>query len=408
MSIQIPNQFETPKTLYPVREMMREEELDELEARISRHLGETALGGFRRAVEAENHAYSDIEAGLKKAIIGQPKAIETTVNALSREYLKDFDSPIASMLFLGPTGVGKTEIGKELTRQLHPDEDIDKYMLRIDCSSFQHGHNVGSLVGAPPGYIGHDGDPKFASPVLDQPYNIVIFDEIEKADPALYRLMLQIMQEGEIALQNRDEPASFRNSIIIMTSNLGADKMMQMLEPKTTGFQPNLHEQQLPSEEELEGAANESIKKHFAPEFINRLDSTVVFQPLDDEDLGQILDLTIEKANKRYADLVQVQLELTDELKQEIITSCGDRRQFGARPIVRKYQKMVESMLSKYVGTRSIPKASRVRAELTKDGKVELLYKRDNSLKKQPRPGYEQARPAEAAPPVELVPVVGI
>lgn len=405
MSIQIPNQFEGPTTIYPVEELIREEEL-EPSVPLSQPLGKAALEGFTQAVESDKHAYAELEISLKQAIIGQPKAIDTAINALRREFLKDDDSPIASMLFLGPTGVGKTETGKELARQLHPGEDINDYMLRIDCSDFQQGHEVGSLVGAPPGYIGHGQKPRFASKSLREPYNVVIFDEIEKANESLYKIMLQIMEEGEVNLQN-GKKASFRNSIIVMTSNLGADKMMQMLEPSVSGFQPNSAQRQLPSEDKLESAAYESVKKHFAPEFINRLDSQVVFQPLDDESLGKVLDMKIQKDNQRYADKAQIKLQLMPDLHQKIIDSCDDRRQFGARPIIRKYQQMVESMLSQYAESHSIPKASQVIAALDEQGEVKLHYKRDNSLMKEVKADFVAARKPrhEVEPSAEIVPV---
>lgn len=388
------------------REVVVEHEPPLLSETLQKQLGVTALDSLMFAEPVETHPYSDIETGLKHAIIGQDEAIESIMQALNREKLRNPRRPLANLLFLGPTGVGKSETAKELARQLHGDESA---FLKIDCSSFSQGHEVMALVGAPPSYVGREQAPMLSPSIIEQEKSIVLFDEVEKGSQELWDLMLQIMDDGEVMLTGTGEKVSFKDSIIIMTSNLGATEMMSLLDPKRVGFNLSQESQVTASKDQIEGAAKGALRKHFRPEFINRFDRQVVFQPLDDNQLGTVLDRYVESANDRYLDS-GIQLVLSPALRNEIVTSNEDRRQFGARPILREYDHMIESMLAQQLGSGGIPEGSRVFALANKDispqhrpqsGSVHFYYQSDERLQEEvlrKRTSAEGREAAEAEP----------
>lgn len=330
---------------------------------LQRQLGRISLDGLTLANPVETHPYSELEAELKHSIIGQDEAIDGIMSALSREKFRNPNRPIANLLFLGPTGVGKSETAKKLADLLHDGDE--SAFLKIDCSMFALGHTIGALTGAPPAYVGREQPPILDRAIIEKEKSIVLFDEIEKGSQPLHDLMLQIMYDGELTLTGTGEKVSFRNSIIIMTTNLGANEMMGLLDPAKTGFQSQKTDKNTATKQQIDKAANGALKHHFRPEFINRIDQRVVFDPLTDVHLGQVLDNYVENANERYRDY-GVSLEISNDVKQKIITSSEERRQFGARPILRAYDRMIESILSKHVSTGVIPEGSDVVAVLAR------------------------------------------
>lgn len=349
--------------------------------RLAQQLGLVSLEGLRKAEDVEYNPFGDVENGLNRAIVGQPDAVLSIMTALNREKLRNPDRPIANLLFLGPTGVGKSETAKELARLLHDDDD-DAF-IKIDCSAYSHGHEITALTGAPPSYVGREQKPIFDPKIIEQDKSVILFDELEKGSGPLWDLMLQIMEDGEITLTGTGQKVSFRNSVIIMTSNLGANEMMGLLDTNTVGFassdvNPAVTKQQ------IEKAAKSALKRQFRPEFINRFDDMIVFSQLADDQLGDVLDNYVEKANERYQD-IGIDLTMTMELKRRIVESCEDRHQFNARPVLRKYEQLIESKLSTYVSSGSIPEGSRVYAFAsdspdTQPTDVEFYYQEDRGL----------------------------
>lgn len=313
------------------------------------------------AEHGELKPLSNIEAGLNEAIIGQPEAIESLISALHREKLRNPNRPIANLLFLGPTGVGKSETAKELANLLHED---GKGFLKIDCSSYSRGHEIATLVGAPPGYVGHEKKPLFDKEIIERDKSVILFDELEKGSQPLWDLMLQIMDDGEVTIQSTGETVSFKNSIIIMTSNLGASEIMNTLSDKKIGFQTTKGMEV--NKKSVDEAANKALKEQFRPEFINRFDKRVVFSPLDDEKLGKVLDRYVEDANERYQK-AGILLAMSPKLRNEIVASCDERSHFGARPILRRYDQLVESLLGEHLSSGGIPERSWVYAVSSKE-----------------------------------------
>lgn len=334
---------------------------------------------------------ADVEEGLKRAVIGQDASIESLITALSREDYRNPKRPMGVFMFLGPTGVGKSETAKSLSMLLHGNEDA---ILKIDCSNFSEDHRVSALIGAAPEYVGREQKPIFDKKKIEQPRSIILFDEIEKGAPKLFDLLLNVLEDGEITLLNGGQKVSFRNSIIIFTSNIGAPDMKRELNPTHLGF----HDKPKAgaTRQRLEQVANNALQKSaFRPEFLNRIDEKIVFEALTDEQLGQILDLNVANANEYYGKQ-GIQLTLLPELRDELVRSTPERFEYGARPILRKYEKLVEGLMAKIAGSGGIPRGSHVYAVLV-DGedqqnalsdRIKLYYRQDETL----APNYSAKR----------------
>jgi ATP-dependent Clp protease ATP-binding subunit ClpA len=351
-----------------------------------KQLGYTALEGLTLAVPVESHPLANIEQHLKHSIIGQDDAIDSIMSALNREKFRNPNRPYANLLFLGPTGVGKSETVKELAKQLHED---GSGFLKIDCSLYSHGHEVSALLGSPPGFVGREQPASLDPNIIEQEKSVILFDEIEKGSQPLWDLLLHIMDDGEISLLDRAEKVSFKNSIIIMTSNLGSHEMMGLLQPQKLGFRTTQTDEAPVSNQEINTVVNKALYLRFSPEFINRFDRKVVFKPLDDGQLSQVLDRYVEKANyDRYLGH-GVKLSLSPTLRDEMVTGNTQRRQLGVRPILRDYDHMIESKLATLMNTESIPLGSDVVAmsstelqhvEEARKGDVNFYYKNNPEL----------------------------
>ena len=278
-----------------------------------------------RLQEGEREKLVKMESRIGDRVIGQKEAIVAVSNAVrrARAGLQDEDRPIGSFLFLGPTGVGKTELSKALAEFLFDDEHS---MVRIDMSEYMEKHNVARLIGAPPGYVGYEEGGQLSEHVRRHPYSVVLFDEIEKAHPDIFNVLLQVLDDGRIT-DGQGRTVDFRNTVLIMTSNIGSQFIMDEDDP-----------------EKREEKVREALKAHFRPEFLNRVDETVIFDRLDREELTQIVGLQLERVAQRLAKQ-GIELSLSDEVK-EFIANQGYDPVYGARPLKRAVQRHLLDPLS--------------------------------------------------------------
>jgi ATP-dependent Clp protease ATP-binding subunit ClpC len=281
-----------------------------------------------------------VEEELHKRIISQEKAISALARAIrrSRAGLKSPNRPIGSFLFLGPTGVGKTEVARALANFLF---GSDKSLIRFDMSEYMEKHEVSKLIGSPPGYVGYEEGGQLTERVKRQPYSIVLLDEIEKAHPDLFNILLQVFEDGQLT-DGLGNQVDFKNSIIIMTSNIGARHMMKQ---KGLGFQTETKETEGNVGAKVEDLVKGEVKKTFNPEFLNRLDEVILFNPLTDADLMQIVELLVGQLNSNLAQR-SITISVTDEAKKWILEKTLTDRAYGARPLRRALQRYIEDPLS--------------------------------------------------------------
>lgn len=319
-----------------------------------------SLDGFSLAELGQERPLAYIEDGLNEEIIGQPAAIESLVTALYRENFRNPNRPIAVLMFLGPTGVGKSETAKVLSRLLQGD---DSALVAINCSEISENHRVSALLGASPEYVGREQEPLLDRKKIETPRSVVLFDEIEKGAPALRDLLLQICDEGEVTLLKDGKKVSFRNSFVIITSNIGATEMQKLLNPHQFGLQNGSKGQ--PDSRDVENTAIKTLLGSgvLRPELINRIDDKIVFNPLNDNELEQVLESYVNKTNSEYHKQ-GIHLSMSPELQRELVKSCDkgeeDRRVFGARPILHKYRKLVEGIAAKLIASGGIRPGSHI------------------------------------------------
>jgi len=309
-----------------LRDKVTEEEISRI---VSRHTGIPVS----RLLEGEREKLLRLSDILHERVIGQDEAVNKVSEAIirSRAGIADPNRPIGSFLFLGPTGVGKTELAKTLAAALFDDE---KNMIRIDMSEYMEKFSVSRLVGAPPGYVGYDEGGQLTEAVRRKPYSVILFDEVEKAHPDVFNILLQVLDDGRIT-DGQGRTVDFKNTIIILTSNLGSSAILE-------GINEN---------GEISSAAKDEVnallKKSFRPEFLNRLDEIVFYRPLTKEEIGGIVDLQLKALNKRLQEK-QLSLSVSDEAKNYIIR-CGYDPTYGARPLKRFIQHSVETMIARHI-----------------------------------------------------------
>ena len=286
-----------------------------------------------KLTESERNKTLHLDDELHKRVIGQDDAVEKVTEAIirSKAGIKDPSKPIGSFLFLGPTGVGKTELAKSLAANLF---DNEANMVRIDMSEYMEKYSVSRLVGAPPGYVGYDEGGQLTEAVRRKPYSVVLFDEIEKAHPDVFNILLQVLDDGRIT-DSQGRTVDFKNTILIMTSNLGSSYLLDGINEDGT-INP-----------EAAAKVENELKSHFRPEFINRLDEIIMFKPLTKENISGIIDILINNLNKRIADR-DLSISLTDSAKQ-FIADNGYDPVYGARPLKRYMQKNIETMVAKEI-----------------------------------------------------------
>ncbi len=283
-----------------------------------------------KMLEGEVHKLVNMEARLKERVIGQDEALTAVANAIrrSRAGLSDPKRPIGSFIFLGPTGVGKTETARALAEFLFDDEQA---MIRIDMSEYMEKHAVARLIGAPPGYVGYDEGGQLTEAVRRRPYSVVLFDEIEKAHPDVFNVLLQVLDDGRLT-DSKGRTVDFKNTVLIMTSNLGAHVLNSEALLTEAGF------------DRARDEVMDVLKAHFRPEFLNRVDDIVIFRPLGEEQLTHIIDLRLEDLKKLLADR-KITLELTDGARHQLMLTGYDRA-YGARPLKRALQRLIQDPLA--------------------------------------------------------------
>ncbi len=306
-----------------------------------------------KLTEGERTKILHLDDELHKRVIGQEDGVRKVTDAIirSKAGIKDPTKPIGSFLFLGPTGVGKTELAKALAASMFDDE---QNMVRIDMSEYMEKYSVSRLIGAPPGYVGYDEGGQLTEAVRRKPYSVVLFDEIEKAHPDVFNVLLQVLDDGRIT-DSQGRTVDFKNTILIMTSNIGSSYLLDGIEPDGSIRQ------------ESQDLVMNDLRAHFRPEFLNRLDEIIMFKPLTKENIGNIVDLMMADLNRRLADQ-EIRLELTDEAKSYIIDGGYDPV-YGARPLNRFLQKNVETLAARMILSGNVQTEDTIVIGL-KDGKL--------------------------------------
>ena len=294
-----------------------------------------------KLTENEAARLKKLEDVLKKRVIGQEEAVTAVSKAVRRGRvgLKDPKRPIGSFLFLGPTGVGKTEVSKAFAEAVFGKEDA---MIRVDMSEYMEKHSVSKLIGSPPGYVGHDDGGQLSEKVRRNTFSVILFDEIEKAHPDVFNILLQVLDEGHIT-DSQGRKVDFKNTIIIMTSNAGAQAI---IEPKRLGFGNKEDEKQ--DHQKMKDSVMEEVKRIFKPEFLNRIDEIIVFRALNKEDMGKIVTILVKELQKRCKEQLNLDLVVRDAAKNYIVEQAYDRK-YGARPLKRKIQDEIEDRLAEEI-----------------------------------------------------------
>jgi len=316
--------------------------------------------------EEESEKLLRLEDELKARVVGQEEAVEVVAKAVRRNRagLRDPKRPIGSFVFLGPTGVGKTELAKTLAQVLF---ESDESLIRIDMSEYMEKFSVSRLIGAPPGYVGYDEGGQLTEKIRRKPYSVILLDEIEKAHADVFNILLQVMEEGQLT-DNYGRRVDFRNTVLIMTSNVGADEMRS---GKSLGF---AHEGSESKFKTLKGKLLESLKKMFNPEFLNRLDDTIVFRPLDKQDMNAIVDILLGDFGKRL-EVLHIEVSFTDEAKSYLIEKGFDPA-LGARPLRRAIQRYLEDPLSELLLKHGLTGEAEIHVGLEKGNlKFDLVSK---------------------------------
>ncbi|WP_432630901.1 ATP-dependent chaperone ClpB [Brotaphodocola sp.] len=302
--------------------------------------------------ESERNKVLHLDEVLHKRVVGQDEAVEKVTEAIlrSKAGIKDPTKPIGSFLFLGPTGVGKTELAKALAESLFDDENN---MVRIDMSEYMEKHSVARLIGAPPGYVGYEEGGQLTEAVRRKPYSVVLFDEVEKAHPDVFNVLLQVLDDGRIT-DSTGKTVDFKNTILIMTSNIGSQYLLD-------GIDENGEIRQ-----DARNLVMNDLHAHFRPEFLNRLDETIMFKPLTKDNIGHIVDLMLADVNKRLADR-ELTIKLTDRAKV-YVTNNGYDPAYGARPLRRYLQKNVETLAARIILEGEISEGQTILIDTTEDG----------------------------------------
>jgi len=320
----------------------------------------------QKLAEKESERLLKLEKTLHKRVIGQEEAVTAVAKAMRRGRvgLKDPNRPIGSFLFLGPTGVGKTELSKALAEAMFGSEDA---MIRVDMSEYMEGHSVSKMIGSPPGYVGFEEGGQLSEKVRRNPYSVVLFDEIEKAHPDVFNVLLQVLDDGHIT-DSKGRKVSFKNTVLIMTSNAGAQRIV---DPKNLGFATEKSETK--DYEKMKSNVMEEVKRSFKPEFINRIDDIIVFHQLNNENMKEIVNLLASNLYKRCEDQLGIHLTITAALKEHLVSKYADNK-MGARPLKRAIQSVVEDALAEEILQKKVVPGDKVSAGF-KDGKVVFTVK---------------------------------
>jgi ATP-dependent Clp protease ATP-binding subunit ClpC len=319
-----------------------------------------------RMTESESHQLLHLEDILHQRVIGQHEAVQAVARAVrrSRVKLSSPDRPIASLIFSGPTGVGKTELTKALAVALFGDEEA---MIRLDMSEFMESYTVSKLIGSPPGFVGYDEGGQLTEAVRRKPYSVILLDEIEKAHPDIFNILLQVLDDGRLS-DSKGRTVSFKNTLIVMTSNIGS----RVIEKGGGGFGFEVADGDEPTARynNIRSLVQEEMKQYFRPELLNRLDEIIVFRHLNREEVQQIALLMMDGVNKRLQDR-QIQVKLTDAFQEKLIQAGYDQR-YGARPMRRAIARLVEDPLAEAILTRTLKEGQNAVLDVDADGQVKV------------------------------------
>jgi ATP-dependent Clp protease ATP-binding subunit ClpB len=315
---------ETKDELTMIKEEVSEEEIAEI---VSKWTGIP----IKRLVESERDKLLNLDKYLHQRVIGQDDAVKSVSDAIlrARAFLKDPNKPIGSFIFMGPTGVGKTELAKSVAEALF---DSEEHMVRIDMSEYQERHTVARLIGAPPGYIGYEEGGQLTEKIRRKAYSVILFDEIEKAHPEVFNILLQILDDGHLT-DAKGRTVSFKNTVIIMTSNIGSELLLEGMDSQGV------------IKDSVRDQVFEKLNRHFKPEFLNRIDDTILFKPLTKDELLKIIDIQIEALNQKLSD-EDIVVQFTEAAKHHILNEAYSP-QYGARPMKRFIQRHVETELGR-------------------------------------------------------------
>lgn len=322
----------------------------------------------KKITENDSQRLNNLEKVLHERVVGQDEAVSAVARAIRRGRvgLKDPKRPIGSFLFLGPTGVGKTELSKALAYSIFGSENA---LIRVDMSEYMEKHSVSRMVGSPPGYVGYEEGGQLSEKVRRNPYSVILFDEIEKAHPDVFNILLQVLDDGHIT-DSSGRMIDFKNTVIILTSNAGAQRI---IEPKQLGFASNSDDKKDYSD--MKNSVMEEVKQMFKPEFLNRIDETIVFHQLTKEDLKEILDILLKEINSRLDEQMQMNLRLTDKAKEFLIDKGYDKK-YGARPLKRALQNEIEDRLAEQILFGNIKQGDKIKIDCKGEGKdSELTFK---------------------------------
>lgn len=321
---------------------------------------------LEKIAEKESERLLKLEDELHKRVIGQEEAVTAVAKAMrrGRTGLKDPNRPIGSFLFLGPTGVGKTELCKALAEAMFGSENA---LIRVDMSEYMEGHSVSKMIGSPPGYVGFEEGGQLSEKVRRNPYSVVLFDEIEKAHPDVFNILLQVLDDGHIT-DSKGRKVSFKNTVLIMTSNAGAQRIV---DPKNLGFTVDKSEKK--DYDKMKSGVMEEVKKIFKPEFINRIDEIIVFHQLSKDNMKSIVSLLASNLSKRCEEQLQIKLKFSPALKEYLVEKHSDKK-MGARPLKRAIQSLVEDALAEEILRGNVKPGDTVMAGI-KDEKVTFHVK---------------------------------
>ena len=322
-----------------------------------------------KMLESELKRLSRLESELKKAVVGQDEAVVAVSNAIrrSRAGINEEKKPIGSFLFVGPSGVGKTELAKAITRLVFNDENA---LVRLDMSEFMEKHSVAKLIGSPPGYIGHDDGGQLTDRIRRRPYSVILFDEIEKAHPETFNILLQILDDG-VLTDSKGRKVNFKNTIIIMTSNLGNEVIKQY----SIGFNgsENQEQQNTYRQEEMKSKIDDILRNHFKIEFLNRIDEIILFKSLSKDSLEKIVKLELDKVEARLKNK-NISIKISSKLKKEL-SNKGYDPSFGARPLKRVIQSLILDELALNIIEGKVKDGDKVLIDLDLKDKVLVSVK---------------------------------
>lgn len=327
----------------------------------------------QKLTESEADKLLHMEETLHQRIIGQEDAVKAISRAIRRARvgLKNPNRPIASFIFSGPTGVGKTELTKALATYFFGSEDA---MIRLDMSEFMERHTVSKLIGSPPGYVGYNEGGQLTEAVRRRPYTVVLFDEIEKAHPDVFNLLLQILEDGRLT-DSKGRTVDFKNTLLIMTSNIGS----KVIEKGGGGLGFELEEDQNESQyNRIRSLVNEELKNYFRPEFLNRLDEIIVFRQLNKEEVKEISEILLKEVFARLTEQ-EITLQVTDKFKERLIEE-GFNPAYGARPLRRAIMRLLEDILAEEILSKRLQEGDSAIVDIGEDGKVIINAQRENPL----------------------------